>query len=196
MIVSLQWNPSCEATPFVQEMWPLKGDGLTSGVVINTFMFRLTFLGRFFIEGFGLLSGWPLKRGPNEIANLRSPWTYFVVYLEYLREGSWVTDISSAIYWRRWSMLLHVNRNWSLKSGARSTKILTHDSALRMRSCNTLTLELRVRSAIPFVRIFVEWPPGTQIGHSPGNAGRSGKSQEKKFLMKKSGKFLKTNVKV
>ena len=48
---------------------------------------------------------------------------------------------------------------WGQDPGARSTKILTHDSALRMRSCNTLTQELRIRSATPFVRIFVEWPP-------------------------------------
>ena len=34
-----------------------------------------------------------------------------------------------------------------------------HDSVLSMRSSNTLTQELRIRSAIPFVRIFVEWPP-------------------------------------
>ena len=42
------------------------------------------------------------------------------------------------------------------RSGNRSTKILTHDSALRIRSCNTLTQDLRLRSAIPFVRIFVD----------------------------------------
>ena len=47
---------------------------------------------------------------------------------------------------------------WAVKPGARSTKILTHYSALRMRTCNTLTHELRIRSAILLVRISVECP--------------------------------------
>ena len=38
----IQWNPSCEATPFASEMWPFKRGGLSSGVEINTFMLRFT----------------------------------------------------------------------------------------------------------------------------------------------------------
>ena len=38
----IQWNPSCEATPFAPEKWPFKRGGLSSGVKINTFMFRFT----------------------------------------------------------------------------------------------------------------------------------------------------------
>ena len=32
----IQWNPSCEATPFVPEKWPFKRSGLSSVVDINT----------------------------------------------------------------------------------------------------------------------------------------------------------------
>ena len=40
----LQWNSSCEATPFAPEKWPFKRGGLLSGVEINTFiMFMFTF---------------------------------------------------------------------------------------------------------------------------------------------------------
>ena len=42
LIIYIQWNPSCEATPFALEKWPFKRDGLSSGVEINTFMFRFT----------------------------------------------------------------------------------------------------------------------------------------------------------
>ena len=42
MCLKIQWNPSCEATPFAPEKWPFKRGGLSSGVEINTFMFRLT----------------------------------------------------------------------------------------------------------------------------------------------------------
>ena len=38
----IQWNPSCEATPFALEKWPFKRGGLLSGVEINTSMFRFT----------------------------------------------------------------------------------------------------------------------------------------------------------
>ena len=54
---SLQWNPSCEATPFASEKWPFKRGGLSSGVENNTFMFRFTLSS-------GLSrQGWPLIRG-------------------------------------------------------------------------------------------------------------------------------------
>ena len=56
------WNPSCEATPFAPEKWPFKRGGLSSGVKINTFMFRFT-LSSGLSRGGGLSSGWPLKRG-------------------------------------------------------------------------------------------------------------------------------------
>ena len=58
----LRWNPSCEATPFAPEKWPFQRDGLSSGVEINTFMFRFT-LSSGLSRGGGLSSGWPLKRG-------------------------------------------------------------------------------------------------------------------------------------
>ena len=58
----IQWNPSCEATPFASEKWPFKRGGLSSGVEINTFMFRFT-LSSGLSRGGGLSSGWPLKRG-------------------------------------------------------------------------------------------------------------------------------------
>ena len=55
MLFPVQWNPSCEATPFTSEKWPFKRGGLSSGVEINTFKFRFTIS--------GLSPGWPLKRG-------------------------------------------------------------------------------------------------------------------------------------
>ena len=60
--IVIQWNPSCEATPFAPDKWPFKGGGLSSGVKINTFMFRFT-LSSGLSRGGGLSSGWPLKRG-------------------------------------------------------------------------------------------------------------------------------------
>ena len=59
----IQWNSSCEATPFASEKWPFKRGGLSSGVEINTFMFRFT-LSSGLSRGGGLSSGWPLKRVP------------------------------------------------------------------------------------------------------------------------------------
>ena len=41
-VCMIQWNPSCEATPFALEKWPFKRGSLSSGVEINTFMFRFT----------------------------------------------------------------------------------------------------------------------------------------------------------
>ena len=58
----VQWNPSCEATPFASEKWPFKRGGFSSGVEINTFILRLT-LSSGLSRGGGLSSGWPLKRG-------------------------------------------------------------------------------------------------------------------------------------
>ena len=60
--MAIQWNPSCEATPFAPEKWPFKRVGLSSGVKSNTFMFRFT-LSSGLSRGGGLSSGWPLKRG-------------------------------------------------------------------------------------------------------------------------------------
>ena len=60
--IGLQWNSSCEATAFVSEKWPFKKGGFSSGVEINTFMFRFTLLSGL-SRGGGLSSGWPLKRG-------------------------------------------------------------------------------------------------------------------------------------
>ena len=42
MSKGVQWNPSCEATPFASEEWPFKRGGLSKGVEINTFMFKFT----------------------------------------------------------------------------------------------------------------------------------------------------------
>ena len=58
----VQWNPSCEATPFALEKWPFKRGGLSSGVEINTYMFRFT-VSIGLSRGVCLSSGWPLKRG-------------------------------------------------------------------------------------------------------------------------------------
>ena len=63
---SLQWNPSCEATPFAPEKWPFKRGGLLSGVEIYIFMFRFT-VSSGLSRGAGLSSGWPLKRGSTVI---------------------------------------------------------------------------------------------------------------------------------
>ena len=49
-------------TPFAPGKWPFKRGGLSSGVDINTFMFRFT-LSRGLSRGGGLSSEWPLKRG-------------------------------------------------------------------------------------------------------------------------------------
>ena len=59
----IQWNPSCEATPYVSEKWPYKRGGLSSGVKINTFMFRFTLssgLSRGSDETRGISTGVPL----------------------------------------------------------------------------------------------------------------------------------------
>ena len=58
----IQWNPSCEDTPFAHEKWPFRRGGLSSEVKINTFMFRFI-LSSDLSRGGGLSSGWPLKRG-------------------------------------------------------------------------------------------------------------------------------------
>ena len=58
----IQWNLSCEATPFAREKWPFKRGGLSSGVESNTFMFRFTLPSGLSRE-VGLSSGWPLKKG-------------------------------------------------------------------------------------------------------------------------------------
>ena len=64
----IQWNSSCEATPFVAEMWPFKRGGLSSGVEISTFMLRFT-LSSGLSRGVGLSSGWSLKRGSTVYEN-------------------------------------------------------------------------------------------------------------------------------
>ena len=52
----IRWIPSCEVTPFAPEMLPFKRGGLSSGVEINTFMFRFTLSSG--LPGMG----WPLVR--------------------------------------------------------------------------------------------------------------------------------------
>ena len=42
LLKQVQRNPSCEATPFTPEKWPFKRGGLSSGVEIDTFMFKFT----------------------------------------------------------------------------------------------------------------------------------------------------------
>ena len=42
VLCMVQWNPSCEATPFASEKWAFKRGGLSSEVKINIFMFRFT----------------------------------------------------------------------------------------------------------------------------------------------------------
>ena len=58
-IMYAQWKPSCEATPFAPEIWTFKRGGLSSGVEINTFMFRFTLSGGL-SRGGGLSKGVPL----------------------------------------------------------------------------------------------------------------------------------------
>ena len=82
---SVQWNPSCEAPPFAPEKWPFKRGGLSSGVKINTFMFRFT-VSIGLSRGIGLLSGWPLKRGSTAFACDRSSG-------DILLQGSWLPKI-------------------------------------------------------------------------------------------------------
>ena len=51
---------SREATPFASKKWPFKRGGLSSGVEINTLMFRFTWSSDL-SRGGGLSSGWPPK---------------------------------------------------------------------------------------------------------------------------------------
>ena len=55
--VCIQWNPSCEATPFAPEKWHFKKGGLSSGVEINTFIYVEIYI----IKG-PFQRGWPLVR--------------------------------------------------------------------------------------------------------------------------------------
>ena len=41
--MSLQWNPSCEATPLAPEKWPFKSDGISSEVE-NYYITTLVYL--------------------------------------------------------------------------------------------------------------------------------------------------------
>ena len=42
---TVQWDPCCRATFLEPEKWPFKRGGLSSGIAINTFMFRFTLSG-------------------------------------------------------------------------------------------------------------------------------------------------------
>ena len=58
-------EPLCEATSFAPEKWPSKRGGLSSGVELNTFMFRNLYCQLAFPEGLashqgGLSKGVPL----------------------------------------------------------------------------------------------------------------------------------------
>ena len=69
------WYPSCKATHFVAEIWPFKRGGLSSGVRINTFMFRFTLSSSLFRrvgsqEG-GLSKGVPLYQSPHRARKSR-----------------------------------------------------------------------------------------------------------------------------
>ena len=55
-ILAVQWNPSCEANPFALGKWPFKRGCLSSGVEINTFMFK------FYIVKWPFQRGWPMVR--------------------------------------------------------------------------------------------------------------------------------------
>ena len=55
-------EPLLWGTPFASEKWPFKRGGLSSGVEINIFLFRFN-LSSGLSMGFGLSSGWSLKRG-------------------------------------------------------------------------------------------------------------------------------------
>ena len=58
----IQWNPSCEVTPFATEMWPFNKAGISSGVAINTLIFRFI-LSSGLSSGVGISSGWPPENG-------------------------------------------------------------------------------------------------------------------------------------
>ena len=51
----IQWNPSCEATPFPSEKWPFKTGGLSSGVEIYIYV-------QIYIIKWPFQRGWPLVR--------------------------------------------------------------------------------------------------------------------------------------
>ena len=83
-IISIQWNPSCEATSPVPEMCPFNRGDLSSGVEIKTFMFRFT-LSSGLSRGGGLSSVWPLKRGSIlcDIEKFTGSFVYFVTIPSY-----------------------------------------------------------------------------------------------------------------
>ena len=55
-------TPLVRPSPFAPEWWPFKRGGLSSGLKINTFMFRFTLFSGL-SRGDGLSLGWPLKKG-------------------------------------------------------------------------------------------------------------------------------------
>ena len=55
-------EPSCDATPFAAEIWPFKRGGLSTGVEINTFVFKFT-LSCGLTRRVGILSWWHLQKG-------------------------------------------------------------------------------------------------------------------------------------
>ena len=95
----IQWNPSCEATPFASEKWPFKRGGLLSWVKINTFMFIFTLPSGLSREG-GLSSGWPLKRGSTVLHSCIYRGTHmllgilFIVYADKITIQRVVTVLS------------------------------------------------------------------------------------------------------
>ena len=51
----------------MEPLWPFKRGGFSSGVELNTFMFRFT-LSVGLSRGVSLSSGWPLKRGSTVVS--------------------------------------------------------------------------------------------------------------------------------
>ena len=118
-LMHVQWNPSCEATPFASEKWPFKRGGLLSGVEINTFMFRFT-LSSGLSRGSGLSSGRPLKRGSTVTDSkhfAQCTLTDFLSHTKNLSENrfAWAyfcSDEKSDLSFRQFA----IKQNWSVCS--------------------------------------------------------------------------------
>ena len=88
----IQWNPSCEATPFAPEKWSFKRGGLLPGVEINTFMFRFTLSSDLSRRG-GLSSGWPLKWGSTVLKHIYMfIHTCYFHFFQILASACWHTN--------------------------------------------------------------------------------------------------------
>ena len=99
IFITIQWNHSCKATFFAPEKWHFKRGGLSSGVWINTFMFRFTLLSGL-LRGSGLSSGWPLKRDSTVLhRNTFSCWWKDSAMDLHTTSPGFKTQIRYIFYW-------------------------------------------------------------------------------------------------